>query len=222
MRSILIVLLALGLLLPSADAFAQASDKDDVRQTVLEEREGVKEDWPKREETALRPYKAFANGLVSFCQHTVRALAEGNEKLPGFGSVEIFRGIRRGSVELVSRTYTGMAGTVPRPPEYYSKANQVIDSDPLLSKVADYATPALIGLGVSATTEQAIELSVVTQEVQYRTDARPFAKANGNGDAEMKVGGRVTRAQERYVGKRAKTNRKTDGTGNLLKLARRK
>lgn len=175
-------------------------------------------DWPKVEEKALRPYKGLYRGIQAFARHTIKSLAEGNEKLPVFGSVEIFRGVRRGTVELASSTYMGMMGARPKPYDYYSKPNVIIDSDPLLYHAADFATPLAIGTLASGV-RTGLQTAVVVKAGQQITDSKPFIP-----DAPEPIDldkHRVAKAQSRYIGKRADVNSKPDGSGNLLKLAKK-
>lgn len=175
-------------------------------------------DWPKVEEKALRPYKGFFRGIRAFAHHTVTALAEGNEKLPVFGSVEVFRGVRKGTVELASSTYMGMMGARHKPYDYYSKPNVIIDSDPLLYHAADFATPLAMGTLASGV-RTGLQTAVVVKAGHQITDSKPFIP-----DAPEPIDldkHRVAKAQERYIGKRAAVNAKTDGSGNLLKLAKK-
>jgi hypothetical protein len=209
-------------LLFAAPAFAEATDKEDVKAEIQIKRIGVEQDWPKKEEPALRPYKNIAHGIYSLLWHTVHGLADGNEKFPGFGSVEVFRGARRGSVELVNRTVMGAAFSKPRDHTYYSKPNRVIDSDPLLYHAADFASPAIIGTAVAGA-ETGVLFGAIVKRQQMITDTTPFVKEEKAAEVQtIFEPDRVSKAQERYVGKRAKINKKNDGTGNLLKLARQK
>ncbi|MBN2312068.1 MAG: hypothetical protein JXR94_24025 [Candidatus Hydrogenedentes bacterium] len=97
------------------------------------------------EEPATRVYKAFWRGCKAMKYQTVKAAKEGNEKVPGWGYVQALRGVRRGTVELASSTYFGMAGRRPDDVEAISKANEYIDKEEhkRLRTVAD-------GLPVSA------------------------------------------------------------------------
>lgn len=90
-----------------------------------------------REETALRPYKGFWRGVKAFTYNVVKSLDKGNRKFPGLGVVELGRGVRYGTVELLSSTYMGMAGSRAKPYRAYSRPNEILDSDWLLRNTAD-------------------------------------------------------------------------------------
>ncbi len=92
------------------------------------------------EEPALRPYKAFFRGIGAVFYQSAQALKEGNEKFPGIGSVEVFRGLRKGGVELVQGTYMGMAGTEHWGYDELGSANEMINENLLLAGFMDTAT----------------------------------------------------------------------------------
>ena len=92
------------------------------------------------EEPALRPYRAFFRGIGAVFYQSVQALKEGNEKFPGLGTVEVFRGLRKGGVELVHGTYMGMAGTEHWGYDEVGGANRMIDDNLLLAYTLDTAT----------------------------------------------------------------------------------
>ncbi|MFP4172490.1 MAG: hypothetical protein ACLFV4_06215 [Candidatus Hydrogenedentota bacterium] len=92
------------------------------------------------EEPALRPFKAFFRGIGAVFYQSVKALKEGNEKFPGLGTVEVFRGLRKGGVELVHGTYMGMAGTEHWGYDELGDANNMINDNLLLAHMMDTAT----------------------------------------------------------------------------------
>jgi hypothetical protein len=106
------------------------------------------------EEPALRPYKWLWRGVKALTYQTANAAKEGNLKTPILGSVETFRGFRKGIVEFDESVFRGMLGAVPpqagnRDLEYrwLLSANQFIESDALLRNVADYvATAYAVGI----------------------------------------------------------------------------
>jgi len=178
------------------------------------------EDWTKKEEPALRPYKNLFRGIHALFRHTVISLAEGNEKVPFFGSVEVFRGVRRGGVELVSRTYMGMAGSKPRDVDYVSRPNQIIENDVMLRNVADMAVPAAIAAPAAAS-EAAVAVGVGVFGTHKVVDSEPF-EPKPEIEPFVVEKSAVEKAQERYIGDRARINEKPSGTGNLLKQAKRR
>lgn len=184
-----------------------------------EKRDRDSEDWEKVEEPALRPYKALFRGFRALGHHTVQSLADGNEKVPILGSIEVFRGVRRGAVEIVSGTYMGMAGSKPKEHTAWSKPNIIIESDPLLSATADFATPVAIGNAASGA-ETAFAFGAGVFAGQKVLDSDPLADRKL--EDEDRAEDRVADAQKRFIGDRAETNKKENGTGNLLKLARDK
>jgi len=92
------------------------------------------------EEPALRPFRAFFRGIGAVFYQSVQALREGNEKFPGLGTVEVFRGLRKGGVELVHGTYMGMAGSKHWGYDEVGAANEMIDENLLLARLMDTAT----------------------------------------------------------------------------------
>ncbi len=106
------------------------------------------------EEPALRPYKWMWRGFKALSYQTANAAKEGNLKTPILGTVETFRGFRKGIVEFDESVFRGMMGAIPPQagnPDYrydrLLKANQYIENDALLRNVADYvATAYLVGI----------------------------------------------------------------------------
>ena len=185
----------------SADSAKRAAEKED-------------QDWEKVEEPALRPVKGFARGIHALTHHTVRSFAEGNEKFPVLGTVEVFRGIRRGGVELVTRTYKGVAGSKPAPYNKKSKPNQIIEEDLLLRNTADMVTSGLIfapGAGIETATKTAI----VLHGAQFVVDRSPLDPNKKEHEID-----RVERAQRSYLGQRPNEHPNRNARENLLKLAK--
>jgi hypothetical protein len=173
------------------------------------------QDWDKKEEPALRPYKAMWRGVKAIGYHAVRSFAEGNEKAPVVGSIEVFRGLRRGAVECVTSTWMGMAGSRPDNYRKLSKPNAVIENDILLRNAADVAATAAV-FAIGGETASAVKSAGVLWVGQKAVDHSPLIPASD----EERPQSRTKQAQERYIGKRAHTNEKASGTGNLLKLAK--
>ncbi|MBX7257806.1 MAG: hypothetical protein K1Y02_15700 [Candidatus Hydrogenedentes bacterium] len=99
------------------------------------------------EEPATRPYKAMWRGLKALKYQTCKGVKDGNNKVEYVGSIEGFRGVRRGVVELGHSTYWGMAGTYPPPVDAVSPWNKRIDQDRRLAAFADIPTTVgIIGL----------------------------------------------------------------------------
>jgi hypothetical protein len=94
--------------------------------------------------SATRPYKAMYRGLKALFVQPVRGFKRGNEKVKYIGSVEAFRGVRHGGVELIESTYTGMAGK--RQPDYreLQTLNNMIDGDRRVAALADGLTAAAL------------------------------------------------------------------------------
>ena len=96
------------------------------------------------EEPGTRPYKAMWRGLKALKYHTVTSFKEGNDKVKYVGSVEVFRGMRRGLVELGDSTYHGMAGQRMPEPSVTCNANNCIDEDMRVRPWADVAPAAAV------------------------------------------------------------------------------
>jgi len=144
---------------------------------------------------------------------SVRSFVEGNEKFPVLGSVEVFRGMRRGTVELVEGTYMGMAGTPARSYKQLGSTNKMIEAEPLLNVAADVAACAAIGFGSGRSIESAWGATAGLYGAQIVTDHSPLDPRRQEKSQEREV----VRAQRDYIGDRAKVNVKLNDTGNLLK-----
>ena len=192
------------------------------------------------EEPGLRPFKWMWRGVKAFAYQPVVALDQGNRKIPGLGSAEVFRGLRKGSIELDESVFRGMIGSVPPDAKDYRKlstVNTVVDNDLLLRNATDFASCAYIGLitpasaafGSTAGTfvmqkiadhcpvvsrDKQVELAKQAEQVR---EGRKAARAQAAA-ASGKSG--VERAQEKYLGDRAIINKKPKLAGDLIGLAR--
>ena len=175
-------------------------------------------DWVKVEEPALRPYKAVFRGVRALVFHTVKGLADGNEKWPGIGSVEIFRGFRVGMVELTNSTYKGMAGS--KMPDYKvtTKPNKVIEKDIVLRNAADGLTAGFVFAGAGAGVADAAKAGTAIFAGQKIVDRSPVDPKRKERADERKS--RRKEAQERYLEHRANINNKPENTGNLVRKFR--
>lgn len=169
------------------------------------------------EEPALRPYKGLWRGVKAFTYNVVKSLDVGNRKFPGLGVVELGRGVRYGTVELVSSTYKGMMGSRPKPVKAYSRPNEIIDSDPLLRNAADLAGGAIFwGHGGSFEANAPAAVGVFT--AQKVVDNSPVLSERERAlYLEEKP---QYSAQREYLGRRA-IERRDDGDVNFLRQARR-
>jgi hypothetical protein len=169
------------------------------------------------EEPAMRPVKAVWKGLISIKHNVKKSAREGHEKVQIIGAIEATRGLRRGFVELVANTVNGMAGTYPRDPKKMGKANETIENDPLLQTASDTAAGAAVA-GIPGGASAAVVGGAVTLCAQEATDRIPKERAKR---AERRRESELVLAQKRYIGDRAVVNKKPNGTGNLLKLAKK-
>ena len=96
------------------------------------------------EEPALRPYKWMAQGLLSLVYHTGERIGHGNMKTPVIGTVEGFRGLRRGSLKMAESTWHGMLGA-PLPPKgskdykELGLLNRRLESEKVAKNAGDFA-----------------------------------------------------------------------------------
>lgn len=169
-----------------------------------------------REEPALRPYKGLWRGLKAFTYNVVKSVNEGNHKFPGLGVVEAGRGVRYGTIELLSSTYMGMAGSRPKPVTYYSRPNEIIDNDWLLRNAADLGGGAIFWAhGASAAENFGGAAAVFT--LQKVVDHSPVLSEREQ-ELYLKENPRYT-AQREYIGERGKIQ--TGGRINFLSRARK-
>lgn len=93
------------------------------------------------EEPALRPYKWLFHGVLSLVAHPLEAFKDGNLKMPILGSVEVFRGFRRGAIELDESILRGLVFAPPPPRGSLTRVgyiNTFLDDDPFLGHIADF------------------------------------------------------------------------------------
>ena len=129
-------------LTPPAMSWGHKSTRSEPR-TAIEPSHWGKYGNP--EEPATRPFKACWRGLKAF-KYQVRFTGNEGEQKAGRvgGGVQVFRGVRRGLVEIGAGTYMGMAGQYPLPVEQTHPANEFIDSDRRLAALADLPSTAAI------------------------------------------------------------------------------
>jgi len=93
------------------------------------------------EEPAMRPYKWLFHGVLSLLVQPVKAFKDGNLKTPVLGSVETFRGFRRGAIELDESILRGLVFAPPPPRGSLTNLgyiNTPLEDDPFLAYVADF------------------------------------------------------------------------------------
>ncbi len=202
--------------LERSEASTEADRVLAARNVVLSREKAVpsqKGDWEKIEEPALRPYKALLRGVGAFGYQSLRGFVEGNEKFPVLGSVEVFRGMRRGTIEFVSCTTMGLAGASSLSYRTLGKANRTIEDDPGLNFMADVTASAIPGLAGAAGAEGLAAGAASFYAAQKAVDHSPVDPNR----AEKKYEREVMKAQRQYIGDRALLNVKQNDTGNLLK-----
>lgn len=171
------------------------------------------------EEPALRPYRGLWRGIQAFGYNVVKGLDQGNRKFPGLGVVEMGRGVRYGTVELVTSTLKGMAGSKPEP-HYteYQKPNEIIDSDMLLRTTAN-----TLGEGIfwahGGSAEANLWGAAGTFTAQKVVDRSPVL-SDREKELYLQEVPRYT-AQGRYLGRRVPRDERTDGDVDFIKKARR-
>ena len=143
------------------------------------------------EEPATRPFKAFWRGLKAINYQFKTTVYEGEDKAARVGGgVQVFRGVRRGLVELGAGTYMGMAGQYPLPVEKTHPANVYIDSDRRLAALADLPSTAALfwlagtgsigtvfGPGVMTVAQSEVDRHAMTPEERAEV-ARQAAKTS--------------------------------------------
>lgn len=93
------------------------------------------------EEPAMRPYKWLFRGVLSLIVQPVKAFKDGNLKTPVLGSVETFRGFRRGAIEFDESILRGLVFAPPPPRGSLTKLgyiNTFLEDDPFLGYLADF------------------------------------------------------------------------------------
>lgn len=154
------------------------------------------------EEPALRPFRAFFRGIGAVFYQSAQALREGNEKFPGLGTVEVFRGLRKGGVELVQGTYMGMAGTEPWGYDEVGAANDMIDENLLLAYTLDTATAWGLFTAFDVHTRTANQTTALILGGQMVTDTayfHPEAVEMREFRREQEEQARGAAARERYL-----------------------
>ncbi|MFO7974002.1 MAG: hypothetical protein R6V12_05140 [Candidatus Hydrogenedentota bacterium] len=177
------------------------------------------QDWEKHPEPALQVFKTTGRGIHALVYHSLESLKEGNEHFPLLGSVKIFEGIGKGLVELSTSAYKGMAGSKPKQYDELSKANEVIDEDPLLRNTRQ-VVGTTVGTAGTGFTPVAILYASQKATDQFPREEEEIESAQLYRKPEKK---RMTveEAQRRYVGQRAEYGKKIErGRGNLLKQLR--
>jgi len=177
------------------------------------------------EEPALRPYKWLWRGAKALSFQTGSSLKHGNIAFPVLGTVEGFRGVRRGTLELGESAYKGCVfAPVPEKGHYKKrgKANHVIEKHRLARHSADflfswYFFPLLKGVDRYSLEDQ----DAVEQREAHAAKVREQRKASL--PVPEAAGTPVEQAQRQYEGERVKAGKKRGKkrqTGNLLKLAK--
>ena len=178
------------------------------------------------EEPATRPYKAMLRGVRAFVHQTGKAVAEGNEKVPVVGVLEIFRGIRRGTVEFCTSTYQGMAGSlVTDPIEDFGRPNLFVEKHPVVRDLSDAATGGLI-LGMHSSVEHKIALGAVVGAGQRYVQCSPLGAPSEAEDASGEAVSEETSSEAKAVEDSQQEadeveEPKIDAGGNLLKRFRK-
>jgi len=179
------------------------------------------------EEPALRPYKWLYHGVKSLFYHTGDQFVEGNLHAPVVGTVQTFRGVRRGTFNLGESTYRGMVfAPVPQKGQYkeIGALNTAVEGDMLLRNSSDllfswYFFPVQKAVDNNPP-EGDKKVGIRQEEARQTRIARNEAtKARVKMDSRET---RVQRAQRDYIGERADygTPKTKLGRGNLMKLAR--
>lgn len=99
------------------------------------------------EEPATRPYKWIWVGIKALGHQTKMGFVRGNMNTPVIGTVETFRGIRKGTVDLGENTWNGMLYREVPPKGYHKtqgRANNYIDNDLFLRNATDFMASALV------------------------------------------------------------------------------
>ena len=177
------------------------------------------------EEPALRPYKWMWRGIKALAYQPAKAFRKGNIKTPGLGSVEVFRGLRKGVVELDESVMRGAMGTVPPPAGNYKelgKANAKIDKSPLLRNAADVTTTAHVlgvggAIGVFAAQRRVDRHPMRSPEEQEEIEARYKARCDEIRLNPAKKMDRINAARARYIGNRIPVPKVPKDTGTVAK-----
>lgn len=179
-----------------------------------------------REEPALRPYKWMWHGLKSLVYQTGDSFQEGNMNFPVIGTVELGRGVRRGTAEFAESTWKGALFAVPPQGtgercKELGRLNEMLESDMLSRNASDalftwYYFPVLKLVDhYPLKTDE--EVDVQEEQARQTREARKAARPQPDPTKT-----RVERAQKEYVPGRVGlgTKKSEEGRGNLLKLAK--
>lgn len=179
------------------------------------------------EEPALRPYKWLYQGVKSLFWHTGDQFVEGNLHAPVVGSVQGFRGLRRGTVNLGESTYRGLVyAPVPQRDHYKSlgAANVAIEDDMFLRNSSDFLFSWYFFPVMKAVDNNPIEGDVkvgIRQKEAKETRLARNEAAKARKQADLNESS-MESAQRDYIGARADygTPKTKMGRGNLMKLGR--
>lgn len=175
------------------------------------------------EEPALRPYKWIWHGVKALLYQPARSFQHGNMKTPVLGTVEVGRGLRRGTVEMLESVCRG-AVFAAIPEAHAAKdlgaANQQIEEDPVLYNVADFGftAPAFPILKVCVDKYPMQSEEKVQRRLEESRQARQEREASREGRAA---------AEKQEKARPPETNEKTQkgsrqmrrSPENLLRLA---
>lgn len=187
-----------------------------------------------QEEPALRPYKWILRGLKACVFQTVSAVERGNQKTPAVGTLEGFRGVRRGTVEVAQSYFKGamLFSPPPKAGDYkkLSSANEFIDNDLFFRNVCDYivASQFLVWADARDAWKWGLLLWGLQKELDHYPAVNPVEQekaadkvqlARAKKKAEAKP---MTRkqAQNAYIGDRIPSNRKDPYKGDIRDLVR--
>jgi len=179
------------------------------------------------EEPALRPYKWMFQGVKSLFWHTGDQFVEGNLHAPVVGSVQGFRGLRRGTVSLGETAYRGLVFAPVPPRDHYKTlgaANVAIENDWFLHNSSDFLFSWYFFPVMKAVDNNPIEGDVKVGIRQKEAKDTRIAR-NDATRARQQIDSKesdMERAQRGYIGARADygTPKTKMGRGNLMKLGR--
>ncbi|MFM1921173.1 MAG: hypothetical protein RLZZ303_2807 [Candidatus Hydrogenedentota bacterium] len=178
------------------------------------------------EEPALRPIKWAISGVGALFFQTGKAFRDGNMNTPVLGTPETLRGAGIGAIELGESIYNGMVYKPLTDYREFKKTHRVnkrINEDLLLRNVRDAASTLWYYPSVKKNDHYPAEsdekVAIRLERAQQTREAREAASAKRDPYAHLS---RRERAQMRHVPDRAthSLNKKSDMSGNLLKLAR--
>ena len=184
------------------------------------------------EEPALRPYKWAWHGMKALGYHTWRTFKRGNIRTPVLGTVEVCRGVRRGTVELGESTARGSLFTpMPAKGSYkkFGVLNQKIEDEWLIQALCDLgfsgpAYPVLVAHDHNPLRSEA-DVNDVEDAAREKREARREGRQPQPEDQT-----RVSHAMREYIGVRAsygkaekkhtEKKRIRGARGNLMRLAK--